>query len=276
MAVLFALAEILGIGRDGWPPPGLVGDRNARRIVQVLLAQHVAQRTEIGHGEPGRQLVPDHEAIEQRERSGIDDREQRFGIVLARDQPDQAACRDRQHHDDTEKARHDAGLRRQHGGAEEHHEREQVDGAALYANPFRIVGDEPRQDDVEPPPRRKEEIRPGMLDHAFGDLRLPAVDHGKIAVARAEHRPIEVSDQCEICERPERPPIGIGAIAEREDVKAECGRQQDGRHPDREDDPIIVGRQAGTLVDQRFDFGAGDRQHHQDGKQSEGKPESFR
>ena len=245
--------------------------------MQVLGAQHLAQRAEIGDRKPRRQLVPGHDQIEHPEEADIKHCDQRFRVVLPHDQADHEATEHQNRHQDAEQMRDDAGLRRQHEGAEEHHEGQDMHGTALGAQPFEIVGDEPRQHDVKAPPRRQEEVGPRMLDQTSGKVRrrhLAVEDAVQIAAADAPRRPIDMEKECHVGGGPERAPIGIGRGAEREDVEAQRRREQEDRCPDRKDH-AIVGRgvrrsRRPSAVEPGLQFGAAaDQQQQRDQRQAD-------
>ena len=238
--------------------------------MQVLGAQHLAQRAEIGDGDQRRQLVPGHEQIEHLEETDIEDGDQRFRVVLLHDQADHRGAEHQDRHQDAEQVRDDAGLRRQHEGAEEHGEGQHVHGAALGAQPLDVVGDEPRQHDVKTPPRRQEEVGPGMLDQTFREGRrrhLAVEDDVQIAAADALHRPPDMGQERQIGGGPQRAPIGIGAGRARENMEAQRRREQKDRRPDREDHPIIGGgvghSRRPAAVEPGPQFGAANDQHQQ-------------
>src|ERR1700680_5031419 len=100
---------------------------------------------------------------------------------------------------------HDAGFRGQRKRPEEHDEREQMYRTSLYSYPF-VVGYQPRQRRIQPPPSREKEIRPGVLDDSFGIDRRPrlAVEYlCPIQMERGEDRPVDVGEKRQIGECPE-------------------------------------------------------------------------
>ena len=119
----------------------------------------------------------------------------------------------------------------------------EMQSAALHPHPFVIVRDQPRQDNIQSPPRGEEEIGARMIDDAFRDSSGVATllwkTTSQFAAADAEHRPIQMDQESQIGEGPERPPIGVGSVAARENVETQRRRHQDDGGPDREDHDIV-------------------------------------
>src|SRR6266568_9149493 len=101
-----------------------------------------------------------------------------------------------------------------------------MNGAALNAYPFSIRR-QPREQDIESPPRRQEKVGSSVIDDPLGIGRLAFAtveDGSEIAVERAEDRPIEVAQKREIAERPQDAPVAVGSAAAGEDVEAQRWR----------------------------------------------------
>jgi hypothetical protein len=91
-------------------------------------------------------------------------------------------------------------------------------------------------------------------------VRIIVKDGVDAVAATAGIGPIEVDDEGQEGKRPKRAPIIVGVIAAREDMEAQCRRQQEDTGPDREDDAIVedvrvrllILRQDGAAIGERL------------------------
>ena len=281
LAVLLALAEIARIIRDRLPKPVGFGDRDVGGVVKIFLAQHIAQRPEVEDPEEYRQFVPGYEEIEEFEDLVIDEDRERFRIVLLHDQPEREAAEDRESHQEAEQTRDDFRLLGEHGGAEEHDEGDDMQSAALRPQPLVVVGDDPRQSHIQRPPDEEEDVGTGMLDQTFGMFRrgdFAVEDDAPVAAAQPGHRPIDMDRKRQKGSRPERPPIGVGRGAIRENVETQRRRHQDDGGPEGEDHDVVGGGGSVERPDARIHprlqhpADKGERQEHEEQHADEDVP----
>ncbi len=164
----------------------------------------------------------DADAVDDPKQRHVHEDAERFWIGLPEDDARHVGGKDDAGHEHADEVRAAARLGC-HQRFDEHREHQRVYEPGEPPNPRVVLPYEPQQRDVEAPQDRQGKVRPRVLDGATRDHFVPGMtvkDRFEVALADSEDGPIEVEEEGDVGEGPERAGIRLDRPRLEEDEEA--------------------------------------------------------